>query len=78
MGDLFQLSVLPKVVCVIEGWKGPDPEATVETNDILIVKGFKRKINHKFLKVISLKSKEKKELPEICAGIVVYAEKLIA
>ena len=69
MGDLFQLSVLPKVLCVIEGWRGQDPKATVDTNDILIVKGFRRKINHKLLKAISLKSKEKKELPKICAGI---------
>ena len=40
----------------------------METNDILIVKGFTRKINHKYLKAICLKSKEKKDLPESCAG----------
>ena len=60
--------MLPKVLRVTEGWRGSSSESTVENNELLIVKGLKRRINHKYLKVISLTSKEKKELPETCAG----------
>ena len=56
-----------------EGWRGASTEATVEKNDVLIVKGFKRRINHRYLRAICLTSKEKKELPESCAGIVLLA-----
>ena len=69
MGELFQLTVLPKIVRVTGGWRGPNPESTVDSNELLIVKGVKRRINHKYLKAISLASKEKKELPESCAGL---------
>ena len=69
MGELFQLTVLPKIVRVTGGWRGPNPESTVDSNELLIVKGVKRRINHKYLKAISLASKEKKELPENCAGL---------
>ena len=54
---------------MIEGWRGSTSEATVENNELLIVKGIKRRINHKYLRAISLVSKEKKELPESCAGM---------
>ena len=69
MGDLFQLTVLPKIVRVTEGWRGSNQEASVENNELLFIKGIKRRINRKHLKAISLKSKEKKELPENCAGL---------
>ena len=68
LGDLFQLSVLPKVLCITKGWRGPNTEATVEKNDILIVKGLRHRKNHRYLKAICLKSKENKELPESCGG----------
>lgn len=68
VGDLFQLTVLPKVIRVTEGWKGSNTEASVTNNELLIIKGIKRRINHKYLKAISVTTKEKKELPENCAG----------
>ena len=68
VSDMFQLSVLPKVVRVTEGWRGSTTESTIENNELLIVKGLKRRLNHKYLKFISVTSKAKKELPENCAG----------
>ena len=66
---MLQLSVLPKVVRVTEGWRGSSLETTLETNQLLILKGLKRKLNHKFVKAICVPSKEKKELPENCTGM---------
>ena len=65
---MLQLSVLPKVVRVTEGWRGTTLDTTIETNQLLVLKGLKRKLNHKFVKAVSVPSKEKKELPENCAG----------
>ena len=56
-----------------EGWRGSNSEASVNDNDLLIIKGIKRRINHKYLRAISMTSKEKKELPENCAGIATDA-----
>ena len=66
------MTVLPKIIRVTEGWRGSSSEATVNKNELLIVKGIKRRINHKYLKAVSLTSKEKKELPENCAGLYIH------
>lgn len=70
VSEMFQLTVLPKIVRVTEGWRGSNAEATVDNNELLILKGLKRRLNHKFLKAVSFVSKAKKELPENCAGML--------
>lgn len=68
VSDLLQVKVLPKVVRASVAWHGGGPESTVEKNELLILKGWKRKISSKSLKAYNPVTKQKKELPENCVG----------
>ena len=65
---MLQAKTLPKVVCALSAWRGAGPESTLEKNELLILKGWKRKLSGKVLKAYNPVSKEKKELPENCQG----------
>ena len=65
---MASLRSLPKVVKVGALWNGGTPDSTVEENELLIVKGWKRKISGKLLKVYNPNTKENKNLSENCQG----------
>lgn len=52
-------------------WKGSNPESTVEVNDLLILKGSRRKISGRTLKGYNPNTKETKVLSESCRGELV-------
>ena len=45
--------------------EGAGRESTIEKNELLILKGWKRKINGKLLKVYGLTTNKKKDLREL-------------
>ena len=69
MSDLLQLKSLPKILCAGSSWLGPNPETTVDKNELFIIKSWKRKIQGKVLKVFNPITKAKKELVEGCEGV---------
>ena len=65
---MLQLKFPPKVVRVGASWRGSTPEATVEMNELLVLQGWKRKLSSRVMKAYNFSTKQKKELPENCAG----------
>lgn len=68
VSDLLLVKSLPKVVRACSAWKGSAPESSIEKHELLILRGWKRKISGKMLKAYNPITKEKKELPENCVG----------
>ncbi len=68
VSDLLAAKTLPCAVRAGLGWKGPGPNSTIESNELLVIKGVKKRLNSKSLKVYSPASGKKKELPESCVG----------
>ena len=76
VSDLLPLKVLPKVIRASVGWYSGSAESTVDNHEMLVVKGWKRRLQKKVLKVFNPVTKVKKELPENCeceqGNIVLY------
>ena len=68
--ELLSLDNLPKVVCATTKWGKPSTKASVEENELLLVKGiYKPPLrNKRALKCYSLKTDTRKLLPEECEG----------
>ena len=62
------MKTLPKVVRVGATWTGSSSESAVEQNELLILKGWKRKLNGKVIKAYNPYTRAKKELVESCQG----------
>lgn len=69
IADMAQTRLYPKVVRVCSAWKGSTPEASVELNSLLVMKGWKRRLSQKVMKAYDINTREKKELPENCTGM---------
>ena len=74
MSDLLRIKNLPKVLRVGEGWEGSTPDSSVKLNELLIIRGWKKRLQGKLLKVYNPATKEKKELAEDCKGMCVYLQ----
>ena len=70
MSDILVMKVLPKAIRAGAGWRGSSASSSVEHNELLVVKGIKRRLNSKSLKVFNPATKKKKDLPESCAGMM--------
>lgn len=58
-------------------WKGSTPEATVEVDELLVVQGWKRMPTSSVMIAYNFTTKEKKELPENCAGIAIIIDETL-
>ena len=70
VSDILAMKVLPKAIRAGAGWRGSGANSSVEYNELLVVKGSKKRLNSKFLKVFNPATKKKKDLPESCAGMI--------
>ena len=69
--DLMAQEPLPRLVCATSKWSKASSNASVEENELLVVKGlYKRPLRTKpvGIKCYSLKTESKKMLPEECVG----------
>lgn len=65
------MKVQPKAIRAGVGWRGSSANSSVEQNELLVVKGVKKRLNSKSLKVFNPHTKKKKELPESCTGDII-------
>ena len=72
VSDLLPLKTLPKVLRASVGWWSGSADTTVDNHELFIVKGWKRKLQKKVLKVYNPVTKMKKELPEACECMHVF------
>lgn len=68
VSDLLALRTLPKIVRATTAFRGSGPESSVESNELLSLRGVKKGITGRALKVFSLLTMQKKELQENCQG----------
>ncbi len=68
VSDLLALQTLPKIVRATESFRGSSPETGVDANELLAIRGIKKGVKGRSLKVLSLQTKKKKELAENCKG----------
>ncbi len=68
MSDLLAAKSMPCAVRTGLGWRGSGASSTIDSNELLVIKGVKRRLNNKFLKAYSPSTGKKKELPESCVG----------
>lgn len=68
VSDLLAAESMPHAIRSGAAWRGFGANSTIESNELLVIKGIKRRLNSKILKVYSLATGKKKELPENCIG----------
>ena len=67
--DIMLQKSLPKVVIATKTYQGNSPSASVEKNEVLIIKKVRKpKVGQRTLKVFSMTKREKKSLTSQCAG----------
>ena len=68
---------MPHAVRCGAAWRGSGASSTIESNELLVIKGVKKRLNTKTLKVFSPSSGKKKELAEQCIGVFQFVNWLI-
>ena len=69
VSDLMAAKSMPHAVRCGAAWRGSGASSTIESNELLVIKGVKKRLNTKTLKVFSPSSGKKKELAEQCIGV---------
>ncbi len=69
VSELLAAKSMPCAVRTGAAWRGSGASSTIETGEVLLIKGIKKRLNTKTLKVYNLATGKKKELPESCVGM---------
>ncbi|XP_064390464.1 uncharacterized protein LOC135338305 [Halichondria panicea] len=68
VSELLAAKSMPCAVRTGAAWRGSGASSTIESGEVLLIKGIKKRLNTKTLKVYNLATGKKKELPESCVG----------
>ncbi len=69
VSELLAAKSMPCAVRTGAAWRGSGASSTIESGEVLLIKGIKKRLNTKTLKVYNLATGKKKELPESCVGV---------